>query len=119
MNESGARFVVWDPTGIIDDISCNTEAAATRLREELEATHGWEFRLKKVFTKSYANCVISGGCIPPGTRPTKELRVAALEERARKLEREIRILQDRRDTLVAEAERIKKETPPSPVLEAS
>lgn len=95
---AGARYVVRDPTGILDDVSCSSEAAAIRYREGVEKTYEWGFQIVKVFpsSSSSGNCTILNGCIPPGQRPTELYRITVLEQKIVLYDREMKILTDRK-----------------------
>ena len=94
-----ARHVVWDPAGIIGDVSFKTEQEAIDYRTKMNGTYGWEFRIKKEFPKNDSNIMISEGCIPPGTNPTTRYRIVVLKQRDAHIEREIRILEKRREDI--------------------
>jgi len=106
---SDSRYVVWDPTGIIGDVSFTTEKAAIDHRAKMDGTYGWEFRIKKEFPKSEANILISDGCVPPGTNPTVKYRIIVLKQRDAHIEREIRILAQRRKDIQHLIEELEKE----------
>lgn len=94
-----ARYVVWDPTGIIGDVSFTSEKVAIDHRDKMNKTYGWDFRIKKEFPKNEANILISEGCVPPGTNPTARYRILVLTQRDAHIEREIRILEKRREDI--------------------
>jgi len=106
---SDTRFVVWDPTGIIGDVSFENERAAIKHREKMDNAYGWEFRIKKEFSPVVVSGPISDGCIPPGTVPTREQRIIVMEQRDAHLEREIRILTERRTCIQHMIAELKKE----------
>ena len=94
-----ARFVVWDPTGLLDDSGGYAEKEAKELREKLEREHKRIFRIRKEFPADKEARTICEGCVPPGTNPSAQHLDVILKERITRIDREIRIFQDKKRVL--------------------
>jgi hypothetical protein len=105
------QYVVWDPLGIIEEIICNTESGAINERARLEKSIGRkdELRIKKVFPQGPGHqwpLSLDPREVNLLAHPSKKQRLDALALRQAHITDQISVLEDRRNAIQHEIDRI-------------
>lgn len=105
------QYVVWDPLGIIEEIICNTEDGAAKERARLEKSIGRkdELRIKKVFPQGPGHqwsLSLDPREVNLLAHPSKKQRIEALTLRQAHITDQIAVLEDRRNAIQCEIDRI-------------